>query len=276
MAASNSDINSDINELMRFDYNPSCFQKIKNSVSLNTINARKVKLRLESFDLPERLQNEIAAVQNYVGILTNENKLKLVPYNKLNSVKSEEFYPYFCENEGKMQEGKILSVSFNRIIDGYDSIACLYETDRLVVYNIVNDKNLIEHKSVSNLSSIKFFRWHHLPYFSKILIVHGPYQTDLCLWNFNKETYHKYHAQNKILDVAFSNCSFSNLIAITTADKMIEILSLEFKSLLKFSEGPNQKIIFLDRYNIFVCGQQGEYSHGFKAIRVIEIMFVNI
>jgi len=90
--------------------------------------------------------------------------------------------------------------------------------------------------------------------------------TDLCLWNFNKETYHKYHAQNKILDVAFSNCSFSNLIAITTADKMIEILSLEFKSLLKFSEVPNQKIIFLDRENNFVCGQQGSYSHGYKAI----------
>jgi hypothetical protein len=275
MAASNSDINSDINELMRFDYNPSCFQKIKNSVSLNTINAGKVKLRLESFDLPERLQNEIAAVQNYVGILTNENKLKLVPYNKLNSVKSEEFYPYFCENERKMQEGKILSVSFNRIIDGYHSIACLYETDRLVVYNIVNDKNLIKHKSVSNLSSIKFFRWHHLPYFSKILIVHGPYQTDLCLWNLNKETYTKYHAQNKILDVAFSNC-LSNLMAITTADKMIEIFDENCRPLFRFSEVPNQKIIFLESDNIFVCGQQGEYSHGFKAIRVIEIIFVNI
>jgi len=144
-------------------------------------------------------------------------------------------------------------------------IICLYVTDRLVVYRIFNE-NLVIHKSVSNLSNIKFFHWHHLPNKSQILIVHGPFHTDLSLWNLNEETFTDYQAQNKILDVAFSNKGSSDFIAITTEDKMIEILSLEFESLLKISEVPNQKIIFLDRDNIFVCGQQGSYSHGYKAI----------
>jgi len=68
MAASNSNIR----ELMGFDYDPNFFKKIKNLLSIETKNAGNVKLRLESFDLPERLQNEIAAAQSYVGILTDE------------------------------------------------------------------------------------------------------------------------------------------------------------------------------------------------------------
>jgi len=148
----------------------------------------------------------------------------------------------------------------------YYKITCLYETDRLVVYRIFNEKNLVIHKSVSNLSNIKFFHWHHLPNKSQILIVHGPFHTDLSLWNLNEESFKNYQGQNKILDVAFSNEESSDLIAITTEDKMIEILNKKFGSLLKFSEVSNQKIIFLDRDNIFVCGQQGSYSHGYKAI----------
>jgi hypothetical protein len=157
------------------------------------------------------------------------------------------------------------SISFNQIINGYQSIACLYETDRLVVYRIFNE-NLVIHKSVSNLSNIKFFHWHHLPNKSQILIVHGPFHANLSLWNLNKETFHEYQAQNKILDVAFSNEESSDLIAITTEDKMIEILNKNCVFLLKFSEVANQKIIFLERENFFVCGQQGSYSHGYKAI----------
>jgi len=105
-----------------------------------------------------------------------------------------------------------------------------------------------------------------LPNKSQILIVHGPFHANLSFWNLNKETFHEYQAQNKILDVAFSNEGSLDLIAITTEDKMIEILNKICESLLKFSEVPNQKIIFLDRDNIFVCGQQGSYSHGYKAI----------
>ena len=262
---------SNIKELFDYDYDHLFFKKLKNLLSWGTANAGKVKLRVESNDIPEKLENEITSNANFIGFLTDEKKLKVVPLSKYNMIMSEDFYPYFEEKNMELQSGKILSVSFrNAANKSTCSLACLYDTNKLCVYKVANEKYLIKDDSV-DISNIKFFRWSHLPEHQIILIVHGSQSENLTIWDLSQKSMISYLSTGKILDVAWFNQTEKNklkLIAFSSDDKKITIINSKCELQTQLSESANQKVIFLENDNIFICGRRGEYQFGYKAIHL--------
>ena len=83
------------------------------------------------------------------------------------------------EKNTELQSGKILSISFrNATNNSICQIACLYDTNKLCVYKVANEKYLIKDDSVdiSNIKSqnwiSKKYRYQFLKCEEKLILIH--------------------------------------------------------------------------------------------------------
>jgi len=263
-------------------YKESNLKILKEFIFRNTERVRKLNPCLDvKFNTlnTKIITSEMTTSHKYIGFLVQEDKsklLKIVPWQDLKLIESEDAYPNFVENNIIISNPiTINSILFRQGIE--DVIACLDDTNSIKVYDVVDETRIAKKfklrlnliNSINSLPNIKFFRWIPKENHLFLLIVFGPKHSQFCVWDVLLKNKIEWDLQEEIIDIASNNDKIlftDNFIVVSTRDEKIAIFEVSYVDEIKlnlkheFEEIHNQKIVFLEENLLFTCGKRRRSS----------------